>query len=131
MANSASATVLRAIRTMAVAEKTDRELLALYSAGDEPAFAALVERHAGMVLGVCKRSMLTVQDAEDACQAVFVILARKAKSGRWQASVANWLYGTARHVALKARRAAARRARHEKKAASPTPPSVLGQLTGR
>ena len=99
---------------------TDRDLLHRFAdSGDESAFAALVERHARMVLGVCRRLLPTLQDAEDACQATFLVLARKARGGRWQPSAANWLYATARHVAAKARRSVERRARREGRAAIP------------
>src|SRR5437762_2056096 len=90
-------------------EVTDRELLRRFAeSGDQAAFAALLRRHTELVMGVCRRSLATVQDAEDACQATFLILARKAKSGRWEASIANWLHSTARKVAGNARRAAER-----------------------
>src|SRR5262245_31488528 len=98
----------------------DRELLRRFADdGDQAAFAALVRRHTGLVLGVCRRSLPTQADAEDACQAVFVILAQKAATQRWQPSIANWLYTTARKVARDARLAAARRARREGAAAVP------------
>src|SRR5262245_56871679 len=78
---------------------SDRDLLRQFAvSGDEAAFAALVARHSRMVLGVCRRLLNTVQDAEDACQATFLILARKASGVRWRSSVANWLYTTARRV---------------------------------
>jgi DNA-directed RNA polymerase specialized sigma24 family protein len=106
MPKRASAAVLRAIRAVAAAtEPTDLDLLTRFNAGDEEAFTALVERHGGMVLGVCSRALPTLQDAEDACQATFLVLASKARNGRWQTSVANWLYTTARRVASRARRA--------------------------
>ena len=60
-----------------------------------------------------------VQDAEDACQATFLVLANKAAGGQWQPSVANWLYATARKVAHNARVAAERRAKREGRAAVP------------
>ncbi|MFO0807835.1 MAG: sigma-70 family RNA polymerase sigma factor [Gemmataceae bacterium] len=117
MTAHARAVLGHVIRT-AHATLTDRELLRRYAAeGDEAAFAALVQRHTGMVLGVCRRVLPTVQDAEDACQATFLVLARKAASTRWQPSVANWLHATARHVADRARMAAGRRAKREAKAA--------------
>ena len=90
-----------------------------------------MRRHTNLVLGVCRRSLPNGQDAEDACQAVFLILAKKANSERWQASIANWLYSTARKVSRKARRAAERRAKHEGRAGLPKPPSPLDQMTGR
>ena len=106
-------------------------MLQRFSEGDEAAFAALVNRHTGMVLGVCRRVLSTIQDAEDACQATFLVLARKAKTGRWQPSIANWLYTTARRVASKANRATARRRKREARIAPPAPVSALDQMTGR
>lgn len=75
---------------------------------DEAAFAALVKRHGPMVWGVCGR-LLHQHDAEDAFQATFLVLARKAASIRSKATVGNWLYGVAHQTALQARRAVARR----------------------
>jgi RNA polymerase sigma factor (sigma-70 family) len=112
-------------------EPTDRDLLARYSEGDEKAFATLVARYTGMVLGVCRRALPTVQDAEDACQAAFLVLARKAKDGRWESSVANWLYTTARRIAARANRTAQRRAQREARAVRPTGTSPLDQMSGR
>lgn len=115
-----------AVRRVAAAVKfdwsgvPDRELLRRFTAeGDQGAFAALVRRHTNLVLGVCRRAVLSDADAEDACQAVFLILARKAKSDRWQTSIVNWLYTTSRRVADKARRAATRRTRREASHARP------------
>ncbi len=71
---------------------------------DEAAFAALVDRHGPMVLGVCRRLLLDPDDADDAFQAVFLVLARKAGGLRRKERVANWLYGVARRVALEARK---------------------------
>jgi RNA polymerase sigma factor (sigma-70 family) len=110
----------------------DRELLGRFAdAGDQAAFGTLFRRHSGMVLGVCRRALSNLQDAEDACQATFVVLARRAKSGRWQPSVANWLYTTARRVARNARLAAERRARREKKVAVPEAVQPVDRMTGR
>jgi RNA polymerase sigma factor (sigma-70 family) len=132
MPKRASGALVRAIRAVAAAtERTDLELLAQFNAGDEAAFAALVERYGGMVLGVCRRLLPTVQDAEDACQATFLVLASKARAGRWQTSVANWLYTTARRIASRANRTAARRAKREARAAVPEAASLLDQMTGR
>ena len=122
--------VLRAVRST-VDGVTDRDLLTRFAAGEETAFAALVERHAGMVLGVCRRALPTVQDAEDACQATFLVLSRKAAGGRWHASVANWLYTTARRTAAKANLAATRRARREATVGKATAESPLDLMTGR
>src|SRR6516165_1342226 len=60
---------------------------------DEAAFAALLDRHGPMVLGVCRRVLRDPQDAEDAFQAVFLVLVRKAASLRQRELVGNWLYG--------------------------------------
>jgi RNA polymerase sigma factor (sigma-70 family) len=130
-----TATVLQEIvRTAAgaAAVATDRELLRRFAeSGDQAAFAALFRRHSGMVLGVCRRTLANVQDAEDACQATFLVLARKAGTGRWQASLANWLYTTARGVAQNARVAAERRARRENRFAVPEAVQPVDRMTGR
>src|SRR5262245_57294267 len=67
---------------------------------DEAAFAALVRRHGPMVLGVCRRILRHTQDAEDAFQATFLVLARKAVSLGRRELVGNWLYGAAYRAAL-------------------------------
>lgn len=134
MAGKRAAVLGRVIRSVAGGESpaTDRELLRRFARdGDQEAFQALVERHAGMVLGVCRRALPTVQDAEDACQATFLVLANKAKGGRWQESVANWLYATARKVAHNARVAAERRAKRETGAAVPEAVEPVDRMTGR
>src|SRR5688500_11554290 len=116
MTGSRSAVLRKVVRSVAepAAAATDGELLRRFArANDQAAFGALVARHAAMVLGVCRRALPTVQDAEDACQATFLVLANRAGSGRWQESVANWLFTTARKVARNARVAAERRARRE------------------
>jgi RNA polymerase sigma factor (sigma-70 family) len=91
-------------------ERTDRQLLEGFVARrDEAAFTALVDRHGPMVLGVCRRTLRNVQDAEDAFQATFLILARRARSIERKQSIAGWLYQVAYHLAVKARMSAARR----------------------
>src|SRR5213592_3573520 len=75
---------------------TDGQLLARFVAGrDESAFAALVDRYGAMVLGVCRRVLRHEQDAEDAFQATFLVLARNAGAVRRAGAVGNWLYGVA------------------------------------
>ncbi|HKB00565.1 MAG TPA: sigma-70 family RNA polymerase sigma factor [Gemmataceae bacterium] len=114
------------------AEGSDCELLARFVAdGDQAAFAALAARHAGMVLGVCRRALPRAADAEDACQAVFLLLAQKAARVRWRSSVAGWLYTAARRVARNARRSAERRARREARAAVPEAVAPVDAMTGR
>jgi RNA polymerase sigma factor (sigma-70 family) len=84
------------------AGSTDRELLEQYVAcRDEAAFAALLRRHGPMVLGVCRRVLRNQADAEDAFQATFLVLVRKAAAIR-SGNVGSWLYGVAHNTALKA-----------------------------
>jgi RNA polymerase sigma factor (sigma-70 family) len=98
---------LVAVRT--ASRWTDRDLLEYFVAHhDEAAFAILVERHGPMVLSVCRRVLRHVQDAEDACQATFLVLARKAASIRKHDSVASWLHGVAYRIARKAKAALTR-----------------------
>src|SRR4051812_1122864 len=103
------AAALRQFRTEAE-PRSDRQLLGDYAAANDPAaFAALVRRHGPMVLGVCRRLLGHLHDAEDAFQATFLVLARKAASVVPPGAVGNWLYGVACRAARKAREAAARR----------------------
>src|SRR6476661_5372764 len=91
---------------------TDGVLLARFvRSRDRDALAALVRRHASMVWGVCRR-LLNDHNAEDAFQATFLVLVRKA-AGVPRQAVANWLYGVARQTVLRVRATAAKRGRRE------------------
>src|SRR5262249_41157843 len=102
---------------------TDGQLLECFVARrDEAAFAALVRRHGPVGLGVCRRVLGHAQDAEDALQAAFLVLARKAASVGRRELVGNWLYGVAYRTALDARAAATRRRTRERQvSAMPEP----------
>jgi RNA polymerase sigma factor (sigma-70 family) len=92
----------------------DRALVARFAAGrDEEAFAELVRRHGPMVRRVCRAILAHEQDAEDAFQATFLVLARQARRVRDGGRVASWLYGVARRLSLRARSADRRRRAHE------------------
>src|SRR5438105_10835298 len=97
---------------------SDARLLARYATtGDEAAFELLVWRHGGLVFGVCRRVLGDVHAAEDAFQATFLALARKARAVRRGEALAGWLHRVARRVAGRARATAARRARVERRSA--------------
>jgi RNA polymerase sigma factor (sigma-70 family) len=113
-------------------QTADRELLRRFSAErDEAAFAEIVRRHGPMLLRVCQRVLHNGHDAEDICQAAFLLLAQKATSIRWRDSVAGWLYQTAYRVSLKARTAASRRRQHETRTIPPPPADPVTELTVR
>src|SRR5262245_46268552 len=101
----------------AVRQLSDGEVLRRFAAErDEAAFAALMQRHGPLVLNVCRNVLRHEQDAEDAFQATFLVLARHAGSIREERAISSWLYGVAYRIALNARRAALRRRRHESEA---------------
>ncbi len=89
---------------------TDGQLLGQFVARrDEAAFAALVRRHGPMVFGVCRRILRNAQDAEDAFQAAFLVLARKASRVTKREAIGSWLYSVAYRAALAARASVLRR----------------------
>ncbi len=104
-----------------VVGQSDGELLDRFLAAGGPdaelAFAALVERHGPMVLRICHDVLRESNDADDAFQATFLVLARRAGAIRQRSSLGPWLYGVALRVARCARRSAARRRNREQLAA--------------
>jgi RNA polymerase sigma factor (sigma-70 family) len=105
---------------------SDGQLLARFaSTRDDSAFASLLARHGPMVLGVCRRVLGSPHDAEDAFQATWFVLARRAGSIQRPEALASWLYGVAHRTALEARtRAVRRRAREEPLADAVAPPNT-------
>jgi RNA polymerase sigma factor (sigma-70 family) len=102
-------------------EQADAELLARFvRRGDEAAFEVLVHRHGPMVWSVCRRLLTRTEDAEDAFQAAFVVLLRRAGSIRDASRLGNWLYGVTYRVAVRARARAAQRAAREKQGMLPS-----------
>jgi RNA polymerase sigma factor (sigma-70 family) len=104
---------------------TDAQLLERFIADrDEAAFAALVLRHGLMVMGVCLRAVRNHQDAEDAFQATFLVLVRKAASIASRELLANWLYGVAFNTAIKARASNIKRQAKEKQVTEMPDPAM-------
>lgn len=132
MANGPLNLVVHQLRRTALlretAEATDGQLMACYAARrDEVAFEALVRRHGPMVWGVCRRVLTNPQDREDAFQATFLVLVRKAAAVRPREAVAGGLYGVAYRAALKARATAARRAARERQVRQMPEPAAAGE----
>src|SRR5258707_14621947 len=118
----------RAVLLRDGARMTDGQLLEDYiSRRDKAALAALVHRHGPMVWGVCRRVLRNHHDAEDAFQATFLVLVRKAASIATRELLANWLYGVAHQTALKARAAAAKRRTRERQVMEMPEPEVTQQ----
>jgi RNA polymerase sigma factor (sigma-70 family) len=121
----AEARVSEQIRTLfqagSIGALSDAQLLERYASGDRPsaetAFTALVERHGPMVLGVCRRLLADSHLAEDAFQATFLILAKRARSVRNHHSLGGWLHRVARRIALRSRSKINRRQVRERPAA--------------
>jgi RNA polymerase sigma factor (sigma-70 family) len=127
MANAPLGTVVRHIRNLVAArhtpERTDVQLLHAFAQdNDHAAFATLVQRHGPLVQGVCRHVLRHTQDAEDAFQATFLVLARKAAWIRNGEALVSWLHGVAYRMAMNAKRNAARRRQLEGRART-TPPA--------
>jgi RNA polymerase sigma factor (sigma-70 family) len=123
MPSSPATTVLHFLRRLIavrdVDATSDSELLKRFArTRDEAAFAELLRRHGPMVLGVCRRLLGDSADADDAFQATFLVLVRKAGALGAPESVANWLHGVAHRTALKARVEAAKRRQREREGAA-------------
>src|SRR5437016_2432778 len=98
MASELLPAVLRHLRQLAAADNSvsDGDLLQRFISGrEEAAFTLLVRRHGPMVWGVCRRALHDRHAAEDAFQATFAVLARRAAAVRERDSLASWLYGVA------------------------------------
>jgi RNA polymerase sigma factor (sigma-70 family) len=116
MSEGQTSSVLRHVQRLAHAGGSaglvDHELLGRFiTSRDEAAFESLVRRHGPMVLGVCRRVLSDQQDVEDAFQATFLVLVRKAGSVKKREQLGPWLYGVARRSAMQVRDAASKRFR--------------------
>jgi RNA polymerase sigma factor (sigma-70 family) len=132
MATSQTSEVIQHLRRMLLprdgAGRTDGQLLEDYlNRRDEAALTALVRRHGPMVWGVCRRVLRGYHDAEDAFQATFLVLVRKAASIASRELLANWLYGVAHQTALNARAMVARRKERERRVAEMPEPAIAEQ----
>ena len=130
MATSQMSEVIQHLRRVVllreVAGLTDGQLLKDYLGHrDEAALAALVQRHAPMVWGVCRRVLRNYHDAEDAFQATFLVFVRKAASIASPELLANWLYGVAHQTALNARATTAKRGARERQVTEMPEPAVM------
>jgi RNA polymerase sigma factor (sigma-70 family) len=108
------AEVRRLIDTRTASELSDAQLLTVYTEGrDQAAFEALLRRYGALVLSVCRRRLSDPEDIEDAFQATFVVLVRKAGTIQGRAQLSSWLYGVANRIALRlAAQRSRRRQRH-------------------
>ncbi len=126
-----SATLLTYLRRHYTPPVADADLLRSYCATqDHAAFQAIVERHGPMVLGACRRR-LGQADADDAFQAVFLLLTRKCRSIRRPEVLAGWLHGAAQRICARSLRTKSRRVVLEHSPSRPSKPLPLEAMTAR
>jgi RNA polymerase sigma factor (sigma-70 family) len=133
MPNHPVGLVLHQLRRLAGAREaraqSDEALVRRFAESrDEAAFEVLLRRHGPMVLGVCRRVLANHADAEDAFQATFLILARKAAAVRNRSSVGSWLHAVALRVSLRARQARSRRHTREQQTPVRTTDALRAEL---
>lgn len=122
--------VIAAVQTSRTA--SDRELLGRFvETNDESAFTVLLERHGPLVQAVCRRALANAHDAEDACQATFLVLARKAASIKKTTSLGSWLHGVACRVAVTLKRDLGRRRRRERGVPERAAPDPAAEVSWR
>lgn len=116
-----------------VDDLSDRELLRRFRAGQETAFATILRRHGAMVLRVCQHVLERREDAEDAFQATFLVLAKKAGTVSWHDSIGTWLHAAAHRLAREVRRSGARRQVRETRRVAPArgEGDALAEVTSR
>ncbi|HWY85295.1 MAG TPA: sigma-70 family RNA polymerase sigma factor [Gemmataceae bacterium] len=136
MAKKSLDKVMRHIRMVAAVhayrDLPDRELLERFTRmDDEAAFTVIIDRHGPMILGVCRRALGNLHDAEDVCQATFLVLARKAATIRKTTSLASWLHGVACRGAACFSRARARREHRERQTPPALPKDAAGEVSWR
>ena len=136
MASEHAGAMLRHVQRWVEAETlrgwSDGQLLQQFAVQhEEEAFAVLVRRHGRLVWGVCRHMLRHEQDAEDAFQATFLVLARRAAAIRKLESVGSWLHGAAYRIALRAKQEVAKRQGRERAAAVPESASAGPDLAWR
>jgi RNA polymerase sigma factor (sigma-70 family) len=136
MSTATTGLVIRRLRDLVATgpagQASDHELLHRFLTDrEERAFEALVKRHGPLVLGVCRRVLGNLHDAEDAFQATFLTLARRAESVGKEGSVGGWLYQVAYHMATKAKAQATARQKRERLTQPRPPTDPLTEVTGR
>jgi RNA polymerase sigma factor (sigma-70 family) len=109
----------RQMRAARLADRSDLQLVQQVLAGENQAFEAIVCRHGAMVYRLCWRVLRQTQDAEDAFQATFLILAQRLRSVRKQCSLASWLHAVAHRAALRVKTQSTARRQREARVISP------------